>query len=310
MSTAILYAGQGAQHAGMGQDLYGKYEAFRSAFDAAELDFDLHRMCFEDPDGLLVQTQYTQPAMTAFACGVTAILKENGVHADVVAGLSLGEYSALEAAGAMDARTAIEMTAFRGAAMAEAAGGIDCAMTAVLNLSEEKLQDCCHRALHKGIVSICNYNCPGQLVIGGERAAVEEAARLAAEAGARRCVPLKVSGPFHTSLMRPAGDALREYFTHIQFQPLQTKVMFNVLGGPNDTGASIPYLLERQVQSPVRMEASLRRMLDDGVRNYIEVGPGKTLTGFVKKTAKAMGIEDITTCALETVEDIEGFLQQ
>ena len=212
MKLAVLYAGQGAQHPGMGKEFYEASPAFRAAFDSAALDFDLHRVCFEDPDGVLNQTEYTQPCMVAFACGVTAVLAEKGVKPAYLAGLSLGEYSALQAAGVFTAKQAIELTAFRGKAMAEAAKGLACGMTAVLGLDREKLSACCERAAAAGCVQICNYNCPGQLVIGGEKAAVEQAAALAKEAGARRCIPLKVSGPFHTKLMAPAGDALAQRF--------------------------------------------------------------------------------------------------
>ena len=169
MKLAVLYAGQGAQHPGMGKEFYEASPAFRAAFDSAALDFDLHRVCFEDPDGLLNQTEYTQPCMVAFACGVTAVLAEKGVQPAYTAGLSLGEYSALEAAGVFTAKQAIELAAYRGKAMADAANGIACGMTAVLNLDRETLAQCCEQASALGCVQICNYNCPGQLVIGGER---------------------------------------------------------------------------------------------------------------------------------------------
>ena len=180
MKLAVLYAGQGAQHPGMGKEFYESSPAFRAAFDSAALNFDLHRVCFEDPDGVLNQTEYTQPCMVAFACGVTAVLAEHGVQPDVVAGLSLGEYSALEAAGVFTAKQAIELAAYRGKAMADAARGIDCGMTAVLGLDRTALSACCEEAAALGCVQICNYNCPGQLVIGGEQAAVDKAAALAA----------------------------------------------------------------------------------------------------------------------------------
>ena len=230
MKLAVLYAGQGAQHPGMGKEFYEGSPAFRAAFDSAELDFDLHRVCFEDPDGLLNQTEYTQPCMVAFACGVTAVLAQQGVKPAYVAGLSLGEYSALEAAGVFTAKQAIELAAYRGKAMAEAAKGIDCGMTAVLNLDRQALAACCEQAAQLGCVQICNYNCPGQLVIGGEKAAVDKAAALAKEAGARRCIPLKVSGPFHTRLMAPAGDALAKRFASESFGEMQVPVLFNCLG--------------------------------------------------------------------------------
>ena len=158
MKLAILYAGQGSQHPGMGKDLYERYPAFREAFNAADLDFDLESVCFDDPESVLNLTQYTQPCMVAFAAGVTAVLKENGVKADDLAGLSLGEYSALEAAGVFTAKQAVELAAFRGKAMADAAKGIECGMTAVMNLDRDALAKCCEEASALGCVQICNYN--------------------------------------------------------------------------------------------------------------------------------------------------------
>ena len=305
MKLAILYAGQGSQHPGMGKDLYEAYPAFRAAFDAAELDFDLKRTCFEDPDGVLNQTEYTQPCMVAFAAGVTAVLRENGVQADDLAGLSLGEYSALEAAGVFTAKQAVELAAYRGKAMADAAKGIDCGMTAVLNLDRDALAKCCAEAADLGVVQICNYNCPGQLVIGGEKAAVDKAAELAKAAGARRCLPLKVSGPFHTTLMAPAGDALAKRFASEAFGAMQTPVLFNCLGREKTDAESIPALLVKQVQSSVYMEDTLRRLGELGVTDILEVGPGKALSGFVKKTLGA----DVHCTAVETAEELEAFLK-
>ena len=304
MKLAILYAGQGSQHPGMGKDLYEAYPAFRAAFDAAALDFDLHRVCFEDPDGLLNQTEYTQPCMVAFAAGVTAVLQENGVKADDLAGLSLGEYSALQAAGVFTAKQAVELAAYRGKAMADAAKGIDCGMTAVMNLDRDALAKCCEEASALGVVQICNYNCPGQLVIGGEKAAVEKAAELAKAAGARRCIPLKVSGPFHTKLMHPAGDALAKRFASEHFGEMETPVLFNCLGHEKADSDSIPALLEKQVQSSVYMEDTLRRLGELGVTDILEVGPGKALSGFVKKTLGT----DVHCTAVETAEELEAFL--
>ena len=284
MKLAFLYAGQGSQHAGMGRDLYESNADFRTAFDAASLDFDLKSVCFDDPDGVINQTQYTQPCMVAFAAGVTAALYAAGVHPEYAAGLSLGEYSALQAAGVFDAATAVELAAFRGKAMAEAAEGIDCGMTAVLALDRDKLQACCDEASSLGVVQICNYNCPGQLVIGGEKAAVDRAAELAKAAGAKRCLPLKVSGPFHTSLMHPAGDALQEKFLTVTFGEMQIPVLFNCLGREKAAEDSIPDLLVRQVQSSVYMEDTIRRLGELGVDTIVEIGPGRALSGFVKKT--------------------------
>ena len=283
MSLAFLYAGQGSQHPGMGADLYEAHPAFRAVLDAAGVDFDLKTTMFTDPDGVLNLTEYTQPCMVAFAAGMTALLAERGIVPDYAAGLSLGEYSALQCAGVFTAPQAISLAAFRGKAMAAAAAGRPCGMTAVLGLDREKLQEACRQAAGAGVVEIANYNCPGQLVIGGEQAAVDKAAALAKELGAKRCLPLKVSGPFHTSLLAPAGDALREKFKETAFGAMRIPVLFNCLGqemGPEDT---IPALLEKQVQTSVYMEDTIRRLAELGVDTIVEIGPGKALSGFVRR---------------------------
>ena len=242
MKLAFLYAGQGSQHPGMGADLYEAYPEFRAVLDGADVGFDLKTVSFTDPDGVLNQTQYTQPCMVAFAAGMTAILANKGIHPDYAAGLSLGEYSALEAAGVFTARQAVELAAFRGKAMAEAAAGVPCGMSAVLGLDRDTLRQACEEASDEGVVEIANYNCPGQLVIGGHKAAVDKAAARAKELGAKRCLPLKVSGPFHTSLLAPAGDALREKFTQITFGEMKFPVLFNCLGREMGGGRRIPSL--------------------------------------------------------------------
>ena len=304
MKLAVLYAGQGAQHPGMGKEFYEDSPAFRAAFDSAQLGFDLHRVCFEDPDGVLNQTEYTQPCMVAFACGVTAVLAEKGLRPAYTAGLSLGEYSALEAASVFTAKQAIELAAYRGKAMADAADGIDCGMTAVLGLARGQLADCCRQASDLGCVQVCNYNCPGQLVIGGEKAAVDKAAELAKAAGARRCIPLKVSGPFHTRLMAPAGDALAKRFQTEHFGPMRVPVLFNCLGREKAAADSIPALLVKQVQSSVYMEDILRRLGEVGVDHILEVGPGNALSGFVKKTLGTA----VACAAVETPAQLDAVL--
>ena len=304
MSIAFLYAGQGSQHPGMGADLYETYPQFRAVLDGADLDFDVKEVSFQDSQGVLNETRYTQPCMVAFAVGVTQILNHEGIRPDYVAGLSLGEYSALQAAGVFNPQQAISLVAFRGKVMAEAAKDVPCGMTAVLGLDREKLEQACEQASALGVVCIANYNCPGQLVIGGHQAAVDEAARLAKEMGARRCMPLKVSGPFHTPLLKPAGDALAEKFKGETFGEMQVPVLFNCLGremGPDDT---IPALLERQVQSSVYMEDTIRRLAELGVDTIVEIGPGKVLSGFVRKTTP-----EIKTYAVETVADVQALVQ-
>lgn len=303
MKLGFLYAGQGSQHSGMGEDLYKTYPTFRRIYDTATLDFDLKSVSFTDPDGILNETQYTQPCMAAFAIGLTDVLSEQGIQPSVVAGLSLGEYSALYAAGVWDASTTLHTVAFRGKAMADAADGIPCAMFAVLGLERSVVQTVCQEA--EGDVWPCNFNCPGQIVIGGEIEAVNRAVALAKNKGARRCLPLKVSGPFHTPLLKPAGDALANYFPKITFGKPQLPVLFNTLGGEMDETTSIPALLERQVQSSVYMEDCIRRMAELGVDAIVEIGPGKALTGFVRKTVRGLPVFPV-----ETVEDVVALPEQ
>ena len=304
MKLGFLFAGQGSQHAGMGADLYEAYPAFRAVLDSAEVDFDLKEVSFTDSQGVINQTRYTQPCMVAFAAGLTAVLREKGIVPSVAAGLSLGEYSALHAAGVFDAATAVKLVAFRGKAMEEAAAGRESAMMAVLNLGRAPLQEACDAASDLGCVVIANYNCPGQLVIGGEKAAVEKAAAIAKEKGARRCLPLKVSGPFHTPLMAPAGDALQSYFQNVTFGEPQIPVIFNCLGTVKSDNITIPELLVRQVQSSVYMEDSIRTMATMGVDAIVEIGPGKALSGFVKKT-----VPEVPVTAVETAADVEALPQ-
>ena len=303
MRLGFLYAGQGSQHPGMGAGLYETYPAFRAVMDSAQVDFDLKEVSFRDAAGVLNQTRYTQPCMVAFAAGVTAVLQERGILPAAAAGLSLGEYSALHAAGVFDAATAVKLVAFRGRAMEETARGIESAMMAVLGLDRGPLQDACGEASVLGCVVIANYNCPGQLVLGGEKAAVERAAALAREKGARRCLPLKVSGPFHTPLMAPAGKALEEHFRSVEFAAPKIPVIFNCLGDVKDDSLTIPELLVKQVQSSVFMEDSIRKMAAMGLDALVEIGPGKALSGFVKKTAPEMPVY-----AVETVADVEALV--
>ncbi len=303
MKLGFLYAGQGSQHPGMGADLYAAYPEFRAVYDGARLDFDLKELSFRDESGLIHRTEYTQPCMVAFAAGLTAVLAAKGVQPDVAAGLSLGEYSALHAAGVFDAQTAISLAAYRGKAMTDAARGVDSAMVAVLGLERAALQAACDEAESAGVAVIANYNCPGQLVLGGERAAVDEAVRIAKEKGARRCIPVKVSGPFHTPLMAPAGQRLREKFAGMTFGDMRIPVIFNCLGDVMQEGDSIPELLVRQVQSSVYMEESIRRMADMA-DVLVEIGPGKALSGFVRRIAPEKPIH-----AVETAEDVNKLLE-
>ena len=302
MKLAFVYAGQGSQKVGMGRDFYEQYPEFRAVYDSAPVDFDLKTLCFEGPMDQLSQTRYTQPCMVAFAIGVTDLLSREGVRPAAAAGLSLGEYSALYCAGVFDRDTALKTVALRGRAMEEAAAGLECGMTAVLGLERDKLAQACEQASGLGVVQICNYNCPGQLVISGEKAAVDRAGELAKELGAKRCMPLKVSGPFHTALMKPAGDAMAAHFRTMDLGEPSIPIYFNCLGDKRED-QTIPELLERQVQSSVYWEDTVRAMERDGIDTVLEIGPGKTLSGFFKKTAPA-----IRTHHIDTADDFAAFV--
>ncbi|MBQ9023196.1 MAG: ACP S-malonyltransferase [Eubacterium sp.] len=307
MSTAFLYAGPGSQCAGMGKDLYEAEPLFRSVIDRADPGFDLKQIMFDADLETLSETRYTQPALAAFAAGVTAILYEKGIRPSFAAGLSLGEYSALHAAGVFDADTLIRLTAFRGRKMQEAAERTDGVMSAILGLPAEKVEEICKKASSAGTVEVANYNTAVQTVIGGDRNAVEAAEALAKEAGAKRCMRLKVSSAFHTSFMDPASEALEMYFRKVVFHPMQIPVIFNTLAQPlpEPQAEQIKLILVRQVKSGVRMKQTIEYLAEQGVDTIVEIGPGKALSGFVKKT-----VPQIETFAIGDVESLQTVLEE
>mgnify|MGYP000352643098 CR=1 FL=1 len=232
MKIGFLYAGQGAQHVGMGKDLYEAYPEFREVFDNVKLDFDVKECCFDGPIEKLGQTRYTQPCMVAFAVGVTKILAAKGIVPEIAAGLSLGEYSALYAAGVFEEQQVIDLVAYRGKSMEEAVTGRDTGMIAVMNLDRETIKACCKQAEEEfadsefHIAEVANYNTPVQVTVSGDTPVITRAGELMMEKGARRIVPVAVSGPFHTSLMKPAGDKLAERFKTEHFGEMKFPVLY------------------------------------------------------------------------------------
>lgn len=309
MKIGFLYAGQGSQHVGMGKDLYETYPEFRETFDNVNVGFDVRECCFEGPIEKLGQTRYTQPCMVAFAVGVTKILAAKGIKPAIAAGLSLGEYSALYAAGVFEENQVIDLVAYRGKAMEEAVTGRDTGMIAVMSLDRDTIQACCKQAEEEfadspyHIAEVANYNTPVQVTVSGDTPVINRAGELMLEKGARRIVPVAVSGPFHTSLMKPAGDKLAERFKTENFGEMAFPVLFNATGKEIEDGKTIPEMLEKQVQSSVYFEDSIRYMIDQGVDTFVEIGPGKTLSGFVKKIDRAL-----TTYAVEDVESLQALL--
>lgn len=284
----FVYAGQGSQVVGMGKSFYDNYELAKDIFDNIDLDIDVKKLCFEGPLEELSKTSNTQPCMVAVAIVATKLLKENGINPDYVAGLSLGEYSALNAAGVLSDQDAINLVRFRGQAMERAADGIESKMVAIIGLDRDLLNEAVNEASELGVVSIANYNCPGQLVIGGKANAVSKASELALEKGARRAIPLNTSGPFHTKLLAPASDELKEKFKDVQFNEMQVPVIFNSSAKELEADTSVASMLEKQVMSSVYFEDSVRYMIDNGVDTIIEIGPGKVLSGFIRKIDKSI----------------------
>jgi [acyl-carrier-protein] S-malonyltransferase len=280
----------------MGSDFFDEFPSVREIFEYRPLGLDLRSLCFEAELSELSRTEHTQPCMGAFAAAVTRLLYCEGIKPTYAAGLSLGEYGALHAAGVFDWCTLLNLLAFRGKAMADASAGLDFKMSAVLTddtaLAERGVAET------GGDAWCCNYNCPGQTVIGGERSAVEAAEAKCLELGAKRCLALNVGGPFHTPFMRPASDKLSEYMPTLEFRPMDFPVIFNVTGNQLECDETIQSMLTKQVMSPVRFEAGIRRLEALGVDTVIEIGPGKVLSGFVKKTSPK-----IQTMNIDTAED-------
>ena len=289
MKLGFLYAGQGSQHPGMGADLYERFPTFRAVLDSAaeQVDFDLKEVSFTDTKGILNQTRYTQPCMVAFAAGMTALLAERGIVPAAAAGLSLGEYSALHAAGVFDADTAVELVAFRGKAMEEAAAGRPSAMVAVLGLDRAALQEACDEASAHGCVVIANYNCPGQLVISGSNEAIDAACAKLTEAGAKRALKLNVGGAFHSPLMEPARVELEAAIQAAPFKAPICPVYQNVDAKPHTDPAEIKTNLIAQLTAPVRWTQIVQNMIADGATSFTELGPGTVLQGLIKKVDRA-----------------------
>lgn len=290
MNGAFVFPGQGSQAVGMGADIAAAYPEARAVFDRASeaLGFDIAGICFEGPESVLNTTEYTQPAVLTASVAVLSVLSARGIVPIAVAGHSLGEYSALVAAQVMRLEDAVKLVHLRGKAMSKAVPPGEGSMAAVMGLADADVERICSEASRETGLTVmaANFNSPGQVVISGAAFAVARACELAAAAGAKRCVSLAVSGPFHSPLMEPAARELADALSRIELLPPKVQFWSNVTAGPVEDPEEIRTRLVQQVLSPVRWTAQVERMVACGITDFLEVGPGKVLSGLIKRISR------------------------
>ena len=304
--TVFMFPGQGPQYVGMGKDFYDAFDCSKEIFDKANevLDIDVKKLCFEENEDINI-TEFTQAAMVTASVAILKKLEEMGLKADMAAGLSLGEYCALVAGNVMSFEDAVKVVRQRGILMQDTVPAGEGAMSAVLGMKKEEIEAVLEGA--EGIVTIANYNCPGQIVISGETQAVAKAGEALKEAGARRVLPLKVSGPFHSPMLKPAGEKLLDVLSDVEVKDPEIPYVSNTTAEFVTSKDDVKELLGRQVYSSVRWEQSIEKMIADGADTFIEIGPGKTLCGFMRKIDRSVKAINVATVEdLEKVKEILG----
>lgn len=300
---AFIFPGQGAQKVGMGKDFYETFDNVKEIFDGAceWLDLDIKALCFEENDKLDL-TEYSQPALVTTCLAMADVLRNKGIEPDISAGLSLGEYCAIATAGAISVKDAITTVRKRGILMEQAVPAGQGAMAAVLGMTAEEIDEVVDSISD---VSVANYNCPGQIVITGKKESVEEAGEKLQEAGAKRVVPLNVSGPFHSAMLEEAGEKLADVLEKVTISELQIPYVTNVTAEFVNDHQKIRSLLAKQISSPVKWQQSVEAMIAEGVDTFVEIGPGKTLAGFMRKINRNVKVYNV-----QTIEDIEKVVQE
>lgn len=306
MKIGFLFPGQGAQSVGMGKDLYEKYEEVKNVYEEASriLGVDIAKLTFESTEEELSQTKNTQIAILVMSLGILEILKKNGIKPEMAAGLSLGEYGALMCGNSINFEDGVKIVKTRGELMQEYSPAGDWAMAAILGLEDEKVEKIC-REVDRGFVVPANFNCPGQIAISGDKEGIELAMQKAKEAGARKVVELKTSGPFHTEKLKEASDRLREALKDIEVKLPEITVVKNVDAKPYTENDDIKEILANHVINPVKFAKSAEYMIECGIDVFVEVGPGKTLTGFVKRISR-----DVKLININNVESLESALAE
>lgn len=302
-----MFPGQGAQYPSMGKDIYEKYKEARNIYDKASevLGIDIKKLCFETSQEELSKTENTQIAIAVTSLAILEVLKKNKIQADICVGLSLGEYVALIYAGILSLEDGLKLLKKRGTYMGNLVPNEEFAMTAVIGLDSTKIEEVCKKLQNNGLfVSIANYNYSMQTVISGNKEAVEQASIYLKELGAKKVIPLNTSGPFHTRKLQKAKECYEKELEGVKFNKGNKLVIKNIDGMPYEEGDNIKEILAKHIVSPVRFDKSIKFMKDNGVDTFIEIGPGKALTGFVKKELKDCNIRCLTTDSLEELKNV------